>query len=69
MTPARLAEIGVLLYGPHWQQPMGVALHVARRTVQRWVSGAEEIPAGLAYEIADLCRYRAAKMIEAAEGL
>lgn len=69
MTPERLIEIGTLLYGPHWHQPLGVALHVSRRNIIRWSVGSAPIPKAIAGELAELCRYRATRMLEAAEGL
>lgn len=69
MTPERLIEIGILLYGPHWQQPLGVALRVSRRNILRWAAGTAPIPEGVAGELIDLCQYRADKIIEAVTSL
>ena len=45
MTPERLREIGVTLYGEWgWQTRMAESLDVRVTTVQRWVSGAVPIP-------------------------
>ncbi len=62
MTPETLAQIGTLLYGPHWHQPLGVALHVSRRNILRWAAGSSDIPSAIAGELADLCAYRAKKL-------
>ena len=45
MTPDRLREIGVELWGRRgWQTRMAERLKVAITTVQRWVAGAVPIP-------------------------
>ena len=64
MNPELLAEIGALLYGPQWQRPLGVALRVSFRTIQRWAAGAD-MP-DVRAELAELCRRRATRLLEAA---
>lgn len=66
MTPDLLAQIGTLLYGPHWHQPLGVALHVSRRNIMRWAAGSSDIPPAIKGELADLCVYRAERLSAAA---
>lgn len=68
MKPERLIEIGMLLYGPHWHQPLGVALRVSRRTIMRWAAGTP-IPPGIPAELAELCDTRAGKLQEAVGAL
>jgi hypothetical protein len=45
MTPSRLREIGIELFGEWgWQTRVAEALQVDGSTVRRWVSGAVPIP-------------------------
>jgi DNA-binding transcriptional regulator YdaS (Cro superfamily) len=45
MTPARLREAGVVLYGKWgWQTRLATDLNVDSSTVRRWLSGAVQIP-------------------------
>ncbi len=52
---AAIRELGLLLYGEHWQQPMADDLGVSTRTLRHWLSptGGKEIPPGA---IVDLVR-------------
>lgn len=44
MTPTQLHEIGKSLYGERSLDRFSYALEVNPRTVQRWLSGQNEIP-------------------------
>jgi hypothetical protein len=37
-------DVGVLLFGPHWQRELAKALGVSDRNVRRWVSGEAKPP-------------------------
>lgn len=54
MTPARLAQVGQLLYGPAWRFALADALRVNRRTIARWANGEYNIPEGIDDEIRQL---------------
>ena len=48
----RLARVGTALFGTEWVSPLGRALNVGQRTIQRWASGETPVPdAVLASEI------------------
>jgi len=42
---AQLARVGEALYGPEWVSPLGRALGVGQRTIQRWAAGEIDVPA------------------------
>ena len=44
MTPNELAAKGRSLYGERWQTPLALDLHVADRTMRRWLAGHSPIP-------------------------
>lgn len=45
MTASEFREVGEALYGPYWQGALAADLGVNTRTVRRWVSGANRVPA------------------------
>jgi hypothetical protein len=51
MTPDELAAAGRALYGDRWQTPLAQNLHVADRTVRRWLAGQTPIPDGVESEL------------------
>jgi hypothetical protein len=65
MTPETLATVGQALYGPAWQTRLASALGVNDRTVRRWASGENEIPAYVRGELMALCRKRGVGIINA----
>jgi hypothetical protein len=46
-----LRQIGEVLYGPSWQTALSERLSVSDRSLRRWASGEDEIPAGVWREI------------------
>lgn len=68
MTPARLREIGEALYGDRWHEPLSIDLAVSLRSLQRWASGARDIP-DLEEELAALCHERSRELARLADEL
>jgi hypothetical protein len=70
VSPALFRRIGIALYGEgrHWPSLLAVDLAVAPRSVQRWASGAREIP-DLSGELAALCHERARDLAHLADEL
>lgn len=68
MTPARFAQVGELLYGPSWRARLALALHIAERTVHRWLDK-RPIPDTIPGELAALCDQQAAALIKMAAEL
>lgn len=60
MTPQEFREFGKELYGPSWRGELARSLGVSERTVLRWQTG--RIPQEAAYDMAQLCRQRAARL-------
>jgi hypothetical protein len=58
MTPAFLAAAGAALYGPRWQSELARSLGVSDRTMRRWLSGENPIPAGVWGDCCALLRVR-----------
>jgi hypothetical protein len=54
MTPDELAAAGRALYGERWQTPLAEDLHVADRTVRRWLVGETPIPDGVESELREI---------------
>jgi hypothetical protein len=54
MTPDQLAAAGCVLYGERWQTSLATDLHVADRTMRRWLAGETSIPDGLRNELREL---------------
>ena len=50
-----LTFVGDSLWGTDWTNEMALVLGVNIRTVQRWITGAMPIPAGVWDELASLC--------------
>lgn len=65
MTPKRLTQIGMLLFGEYWKGLLARELAVAPRTVQRWAAGGGML--GFDEDLARLCRKRAEELIKAAD--
>lgn len=40
-----LAEVGKLLYGDHWKQPLAQDLAINPETIRKWVTGRRTLPA------------------------
>lgn len=59
MTPDLLTHVGEALYGAYWQHELCEALSINERTMRRWKSGQNAIPAGVIAELAILCGNRA----------
>jgi hypothetical protein len=63
MSPALLRRLGRALYGHGWHIPLGKALGIAPRTLQRWETGeAGPIPAGIWAEMRPLFAQRRAEL-------
>jgi hypothetical protein len=58
MTPDELAAVGSSLFGPTWQTRLANALGVNDRTLRRWASGENAIPAYVRVELLVLCEKR-----------
>ena len=56
MTPEKLQEIGLMLYGSNWRPEMARALCVSRELVFQWVSGKRPVPVNRMHDIYQLCR-------------
>lgn len=59
MSSKLLRDAGEALYGPRWQSDLARDLHVSDRTIRRWISGADDLPAGVALDLLRLCDERA----------
>lgn len=57
-------DYGEALFGPQWQSPLARALGVNLRTVQRWASGQNNVPARHLLRLQALVREKMAKMRE-----
>ncbi len=53
-----LRDAGEALYGPLWQASIARDLSVSDRTIRRWLSGAEDLPPGVAMDLWRLCEER-----------
>lgn len=42
MSSKLLRDAGEALYGPRWQSDLARDLHVADRTMRRWLAGADD---------------------------
>jgi hypothetical protein len=60
--PTLLKRCGAALYGHVWVPSMAEALGVSERTVRRWAAKPELIPAGVYFEIYELCQRRVAEI-------
>ena len=47
-------ELGAVLFGPQWQSPLGRALGINQRTVQRWAAGESKPPATVMNEVIEM---------------
>lgn len=65
MTPDTLATVGSALFGPTWQTRLANALSVNDRTMRRWASGENPIPAYVRGELIALCEKRRDRIGEA----
>ncbi len=54
-----LEQTGRALYGDEWLARLEDDLDVSRRTMGRWLSGRDEVPAGVWRELFDLVRTQA----------
>ena len=64
-----LAEAGEALYGPRWQSEVARDLGCNVRTVQRWVAGVVDVPAGIYADLWRLALERAVLLDAVAEKL
>lgn len=64
-----LAEAGEALYGPRWQSEVARDLGCNVRTVQRWVAGVVDVPAGIYTDLWRLALERAVLLDAVAEKL
>ena len=69
MTPARFSQVGTMLYGSAWRDPLARALKVAERTVRRWADGKNPIPDGIPADLAALCRKKSDCLAKTATAL
>jgi hypothetical protein len=56
-NPVTLQEVGLAIYGPHWQGPLTSALNVDERTFRRWVGGTP-VPPGVVDDVLQLWKER-----------
>ena len=61
-TRQQLINAGKALYGDDWQEPLADDLAVNIRSLQRWASGARDIPS-IGPELAALCHERARSIL------
>lgn len=56
MTPQLLDQVGTVLFGTDWLTPLGEALHVAQRTMERWKTNGIDPPTSgrIALELATM---------------
>lgn len=54
LTPAALDEIGRRLYDSEWRAELSRALGVNHRTIQRFMKGERDLPAGVVRDLVDL---------------
>jgi hypothetical protein len=64
---ALLRRCGEALYGPRWQTDLAGELGVADRTIRRWSSGVDDLPAGVYTDLMRLMTERAAALDALAE--
>lgn len=64
MTPAQLEQVGIALYGDRWQTDLARDLNVADRSIRRWASGQNPVPASLTAELLALVDQRSAKLAD-----
>ena len=69
MTPTQLERVGIALYGARWQTDLARDLAVADRSVRRWASGQNPIPASLVGELLVLVEQRAVDLAGVADML
>lgn len=51
MSSKLLRDAGEALYGPRWQSDLARDLNVSDRTMRRWLSGADDLPPGVAMDL------------------
>lgn len=59
VKPSIIHDVGIALYGDQWQSDMARELNVSDRTVRRWASGANPLPAGVKIDLERLCKEHA----------
>lgn len=59
MSNRLLREAGEALYGSRWQTEISRDLGVSDRTIRRWASGADDMPAGAMTDLWRICLERA----------
>jgi len=69
LTPTQLERVGIALYGARWQTDLARDLAVADRSVRRWASGQNPIPASLVGELLVLVEQRAVDLAGVADML
>lgn len=60
MSSKLLRDAGEALYGPRWQSDLARDLKVSDRTMRRWLSGADDLPPGVAMDLWRICYERSA---------
>lgn len=69
MSGRLLKDTGEALYGPRWQSDLARDLDVSDRTMRRWLSGADDLPPGVAMDLWRICLERAALLDDVIERL
>lgn len=62
----RLTEMGELLFGDFWINPMARALAVDARQVMRWAKGEYEPPDEIVEQLGGMARRKAVKLMKVA---
>jgi hypothetical protein len=57
-----IAEIGLALWGPAWNDPMASALSHPKSTVSAWAQGRVPVPAGVWKELREMARLHGLKL-------
>jgi DNA-binding transcriptional regulator YiaG len=59
-----LQRCGEALYGPLWHNNLARDLDISDRTLRRWMSGANDVPAGVRDELRNLVQRRRTELTE-----
>jgi hypothetical protein len=69
MSNKLLCDVGEALYGPRWQTDLSRDLNISDRTMRRWASGADDVPAGAYTDMLRIVTERAADLDDIAAKL